>query len=125
MSKFCQEFLDSEKEGDDHHICKFYMENASVKIECENCIDQVRDVETGQIYDCKCYDKHIMKKTCTKCEMLKLTIEKIQEEVEEILREEGQKIKKTSTCDEKAFKRIPDLVRKMKHCQRVLLQKSY
>lgn len=113
-----------QKEGDDDHICHFYEDTLTVKIECENCIDQVKDCATGEIYDCKCYSKTIVKKSCVKCEVLKECIQKWQEEIEQMLREEGQKIKCLCTCDESVFKKIPELVRKMRHCQRVLLQKS-
>ena len=117
-------FIIEEREGDDHHKCSFYMDSVNVKIECENCIDQVKDIATGKIYDCKCYLKTIVQKSCVKCEILKGCIQKYQEEVSQILHEEGMKIKNTCSCDESAFKKIPELVRKMKHCQRVLLQKS-
>lgn len=113
-----------EKDGDDDHICNFYIDNVSVKIECENCIDQVKDSATDQIYDCKCYLKTIVKRSCVKCDILKDCIQSCQEEIEKLLLEEGQKIKTSCTCDENVFKKIPQLVRKMRHCQRVLLQKS-
>ena len=108
---------------DDDHICTFYTETQTVKIECENCIDCVINLDTGKIYDCRCYHKTIVKQSCLKCEMLKQTIEKCQEEIDKMLLEEGYKIRTLCTCDEGAFKKIPELVRKMRHCQRVLLQK--
>jgi len=114
---------ENEKEGDDDHVCKFYNDNRTVKIECENCIDHVINLDTGKIYDCKCYHKTIVKQSCIKCEMLKQCIETCQEEIDKIMFEEARKIRTLCVCDETAFKKIPELVRKMRHCQRVLLQK--
>jgi len=122
MSRFSQ--VEEQKEGDDDHICSFYTDNLTVKIECENCIDQVKDCATGKIYDCKCYFKTTVKRSCVKCDILKDCIQSCQEEIEKMLREEGEKIKWLCACDENAFKKIPELVRKMRHCRRVLLQKQ-
>jgi GTPase Era involved in 16S rRNA processing len=121
MSKFS--YFIKETDRDDDHICTYYTDSQIIKIECENCIDQVKD-QNGCIYDCKCYNKTIIKKTCVKCEVLKDCIEKCQEEIAKMLSEEEYKIKNLCTCDENVFKKIPELVRKMRHCKRVLLQKS-
>ena len=110
-------------EADDDHICSFYKATKTFKVECENCIEQVVDMETGKTYDCRCYQKHIVKQTCMKCEVLKECMELCQEQIDKILLDQGQKIKTTCLCDESEFNKIPELVRKMRYCKRVLLQK--
>ena len=124
MSRFLQE---AERvtagEYDDDHVCVFTNKTRRVKIECENCIDRVLHHESGKIYDCRCYEKEITEKVCIKCDVLKQTIQMCQEEIDILFLVEGQKIRTMCMCDEDAFKKIPELVRKMRHCQRVLLQK--
>ena len=124
MSMFLQQQEESyEKEGDDHHVCKKHVDIITVKVDCENCIDGVTD-DTGAIYDCKCYYRNILRDVCLTCEMLKQNMEKYQEEIDTIMQEESKKIKTLCICDENAFKKIPKLVTKIRHCKRVLLQKS-
>ena len=127
MATFLQQATQEyyENEGDDHHVCKKHVDIFSVKIECENCIDNVTDETGNNIFDCKCYHRSVLRELCLTCELLKQSIEKWQEEIDNILQEESKKIKTLCVCDENAFKKIPELVRKIRHSKRILLQKIH
>ena len=112
-----------------HHICEKQDINGSVKIECYNCINNIKEAmvckSSGAINysrNCTCRDKIITSKTCNKCEEIKETITNLKDELDNLLYHLSYNIKNYEACGD-AIARIADISILLRERNSILLEK--
>ena len=106
-----------------HTTCEMVDITETVFVECENCIDKIRDPLVGGIYDCKCMEKTRIIQTCVKCAQIKDKISTLEDELDELMYHLNYDIKQYEDCDDR-ISRIRTISNNLRHYNRTLLEKS-
>jgi hypothetical protein len=104
-----------------HTACEMDEIRHTFFIECENCIDKIRDQRAGGIYDCKCCDKTRIIKVCLKCDQIKDAIQKLRDELDELLYNLHYNIKQYMDCADQ-ISQIGFISNSLRHYNRLLLE---
>ena len=91
-------------------------------VECENCIDKIKDQRMGGIYNCECTGKTHTVKKCTKCTQIKKNIYELENELDEIMYHLNYDIKHYDDCCDR-IARIHIISNNLRHYNRLLLEK--
>ena len=111
-----------------HHVCEKQDIIESVKLECYNCIHQLREANicksSGSIHysrNCTCHDKTITNKICQKCEEIKENITKLKYELDDLLYHLSYDIKNYKYCGD-SIARIAEISILLREGNSILLE---
>ena len=93
-----------------------------IVIQCANCIDDIRKPLHGrEIWGCTCQDVDIKHFICKTCALIRDKIDRLNNEVDELMYDIGYEIKQHIDCSDK-IDRLKHISIELRHCNRQLLE---
>ena len=106
----------------EHDKCEMEEITEKLSIQCENCIDKIKDQRTGWIHNCKCHDKYVKKMRCKTCARIKTRINSLQYTLDETLYFIAYDAKNFIDCEDN-INRLHELSKELRQCNRILCEK--